>query len=302
MELEPNAGGRRGLRDVRIKDERLARVLAGEERLLFDGAMGTMLQRAGLVVGEQPEMLCVENPDAITAIHRGYVDAGSQAITTNTFGANREKLGDVATVEAVFCAAVKCARDAGACYVAADMGPSGELMEPLGDMTYEQAYELYAEQARAADAAGADLIIIETMTSLDELKAAVCAAQDHSELPVFATMTFAANGHTFMGATPSDEIELLQELEIDALGINCSLGPKELEPLVREMLENATVPVIMQANAGLPKMVGGETVYTITPEEYAAAVAPLIEAGVKIVGGCCGTDPTFIEALAAVMR
>ncbi len=299
MQSDANGQNGRGKREIRIKDDYLARVLMGEERLLFDGAMGTMLQRAGLVVGEQPEMLCIENPGAITEIHRAYVDAGSQAVTTNTFGANSEKLGDEETVRAVFAAAVRCARDAGARYVAADMGPTGELMEPLGDMTYEEAYELYAEQARAAVEAGADLIIVETMTSLDELKAAVCAARDHSDLPVFATMTFAANGHTFMGATPSDEVELLQGLGVEALGINCSLGPVELEPLVRELLATASVPVVMQANAGLPKVVDGETVYEIAPDEYAAAVAPLVEAGVGIVGGCCGTDPSFIEALAA---
>lgn len=288
--------------NLRIRDEYLDQVLRGEQFLLFDGAMGTMLQRRGLVAGEQSEMLCLSDPDAITAIHRAYVEAGSQAVTTNTFGANREKLGEAATVDEVFAAAIACARDAGARYVAADLGPTGELLDPLGDLTFEEAYELFAEQAQAAEAHGADLIIIETMAALDEIEAAVRAAQDNSSLPVFATMTFAANGHTFLGTTPVEAARALGELGVEALGINCSLGPTELGPFVLEMLAEASCPVIVQANAGLPKMVGGEVTYPVAPDEYTAAVRPMVEAGARIIGGCCGTDPSYIEALASLIE
>ena len=191
-------------------DEYMARVLAGEEFLLFDGAMGTMLQRGGLAPGELPDLLCLTNPALVTSVHAAYVEAGSQVVTTNTFGSNRLKLEGKADVSDVFAAAVSCARDAGARYVAADMGPTGELMDPYGDLEYEEAYELYAEQARAAEAAGADLIIVETMADLSEAEAAVRAAADNTQLPVFATMTFGEHGRTLMGVAPAEAVEELR--------------------------------------------------------------------------------------------
>lgn len=273
-------------------------VLAGRGFLLFDGAMGTMLQRRGLAAGELPELLCLNDSQAITDIHRAYVEAGSDVVTTNSFGANALKLGDAASVAEAFAAAVRCARASGAAYVAADVGPTGELMSPMGDLEFSQAYELFAEQARAAEAASADLVIIETMADVLEMTAAVLAVQDASSLPVFATMTFTASGRTFLGTSPRDAALVLAALNVDALGVNCSAGPADLQPVVREMLEVAPCPVIVQANAGLPEVVDGQTTYSLTPAEYASAVLPMIEAGAAVIGGCCGTDPDYIRAVA----
>ena len=287
---------------VRVKDGLLADVLAGKARLLFDGAMGTMLQRRGLAVpGELPDLLCLKEPAAVTAIHAAYVEAGSQAVTTNTFGANGLKLGGAASVEEVYGAAVACARDAGARYVAADIGPTGELLDPYGDLEAEEAYELFAAQARAAEAAGADLVIVETMADVNEMRAAATAALENTELPVFATMTFTEHGRTLMGDAPADVARSLEGMGVDALGVNCSLGPAELAPIVHEMLAATGKPLIVQANAGLPTLVDGETRYSISPLDYADAVGELVEAGVAIVGGCCGTDPAYIRELAKLL-
>lgn len=280
----------------------LANVLAGWEYLVFDGAMGTMLQRNGLAAGELPELLCLTDPQAITAIHRAYVEAGSQAVTTNTFGANRMKLGDAAKVDEIFEAAVRCARESDALYVAADIGPTGELMSPMGDLAFEEAYDLFAEQARAAEAAGADLVIIETMADVLEMAAAVMAVQDSCALPVFATMTFTASGRTFLGTAPVTAALVLATLGVDALGVNCSAGPADLQPVVREMLEVAPCPVIVQANAGLPEVVDGVTTYSLPPADYAAVVLPMMEAGATVLGGCCGTDPDYIREVAKLVE
>ncbi|HQE70822.1 MAG TPA: homocysteine S-methyltransferase family protein, partial [Atopobiaceae bacterium] len=275
------------MRNLRLKDERLAAVLAKEEHLLFDGAMGTQLQARGLAAGALPELLCLTDPDEIRAIHAAYVDAGADVVTTNTFGANTAKLGDAATVEQVFSAAIACAKASGAGYVAADIGPTGQLLAPMGTCSFDEAYELFAEQVRAADAAGADLFIIETMADLAEAKAAVLAAKENSDLPIFCTMTFAEDGRTFLGTTPEVAAITLSALGVDALGINCSLGPAALVPLAKRMIPYATCPVMVQANAGLPRVEGGVTVYDIGPDAYAAAVAEMIDAGVTIIGGCC---------------
>lgn len=285
----------------RIKDDKLAAVLAGEDFLVFDGAMGTQLQARGLAAGELPELLCLTNPDEITQIHAAYVAAGSDVVTTNTFGANRDKLGDAATVEQIFSAAIGCARASGARYVAADIGPTGQLLEPMGTLPFEAAYELFAEQVRAADAAGADLFIIETMADLAEAKAALLAAKENSDLPVFVTMTFAEDGRTFLGTTPEVAAVTLSSLGADAVGINCSLGPSGLAPLVERMLEWASCPVMVQANAGLPRVEDGVTLYDVHPAEYCEAVAGMLDVGVTIVGGCCGTSPEYIAGERALL-
>ena len=279
----------------------LEKALAGEEFLLFDGAMGTMLQRGVLSPGQLPDLLCLSNPQAVTDIHRAYVQAGSQVVTTNTFGANAGKLDGAATVAEVFAAAVRCAREAGAEYVAADIGPTGELLFPMGDLAFSEAYELFAEQARAAEAAGADLVIIETMADVLEMAAAVMAVKDACALPVFATMTFTSSGRTFLGTAPADAALVLTMLGVDALGVNCSAGPADLQPVVGAMLEVAPCPVIVQANAGLPQVVDGKTVYDLAPDAYASAVAPMVEAGATVVGGCCGTDPDYIAQVAKLL-
>ena len=279
----------------------LENVLAGEAYLVFDGAMGTMLQRKGLAAGELPELLCLADPRSITAIHRAYVEAGSQAVTTNTFDANRLKLGGAASVEEVFEAAVRCARESGAAYVAADIGPTGELMSPMGDLEFSEAFDLFAEQAVAAEKASADLVIIETMADVLEMTAAVLAVKASCSLPVFATMTFTASGRTFLGTGPRDAALVLAALGVDALGVNCSAGPADLRPVVEEMLEVASCPVIVQANAGLPEVVDGVTSYALPPADYAAAVLPMIEAGATVVGGCCGTDPDYMREVAKLV-
>ena len=302
MNHEGQAFSRIGSRDsLRVKDEYLERVLAGRETLLFDGAMGTMLQRAGLAAGDLPEMICLENPEDITAIHRAYVQAGSQVVTTNTFGANARKLAGSATVAEVFDAAVTCARQSGARYVAADVGPTGALLFPMGELSFSEAYELFAEQARAIEQTDADLVIIETMADVLEMVAAVLAVMDNCTLPVFATMTFTAGGRTFLGTAPADAALVLAALGVDALGVNCSAGPADLQPVVKDMIEAAPCPVIVQANAGLPEVVDGETRYTLSPKDYVRDVAPMVEAGASIVGGCCGTDPSFIGEVAALL-
>ena len=280
-------------RRTRVADEALARVLAGEEFLVFDGAMGTQLQERGLAAGELPELLCLTNPDEVTQVHAAYVAAGADVVTTNTFGANQDKLGTAATVEEIFGAAVACARRSGARYVAADIGPTGQLLEPMGTLSFDDAYELFARQARAATAAGADLFIIETMADLAEAKAALLAVRENSDLPAFVTMTFAEDGRTFLGTTPEVAAVTLSSLGADAVGINCSLGPKDVAPLVERMLPWAKCPVMVQANAGLPRVEDGVTVFDVHPEEYCEAVRVMLDAGVTIVGGCCGTAPAY---------
>ena len=267
--------------------------------MLFDGAMGTMLQKHGLLVsGELPDVLNITNPEAITAIHKEYVKAGSDVATTNTFGANAHKLkGSGCSVEEVVAAAVCCAKKSGAEFVALGLGPSGELLEPMGTLSFESAYELFAEQVVAGAKSGADLIIIETFSDLLEARAAVLAAKENSELPVICTMTFAEDERTFVGVNAVTAAVTLSALGVDALGVNCSMGPKELMPIVKTMLQYSKVPVAVQANAGLPCECEGHVHYDVTPEQYAETVSEMLEIGVKIVGGCCGTTPLYIKLL-----
>ena len=287
-------------RTLRVKDAKLERVLAGEEFLIFDGAMGTMIQKEGLDgLATPPDLLNLTHAADIEAIHRAYVEAGSDVVVTNTFSSNRLKLGDAATVADMYAAAARIARAAGARYVGGDIGPTGSLLEPLGTLAFDDAYDLFAEQARAAEAAGCDLIVIETMADLREAKAAVLAAVENTSLPVFATMTFGEDGRTFLGTSPAIAASTLSAMGVSAVGVNCSLGPDALVPVVREIARYARCPIMVQPNAGLPRLVGGETVYDVTPAEFAAAMEPIVEAGAAVVGGCCGTNPDFIRALAA---
>ena len=285
----------------RTTDPFLRRVFAGEEFLVFDGAMGTMLQEAGLKAGELPELLNFSHPETVTAIHRAYVEAGADVISANTFGANAYKLGDAASVEDVFAAAIACARKSGARYVAADIGPIGALLKPLGTMDFDEAYDLFAQQARAAQAAGADLFVVETMTDLLEAKAAVLACLECTELPVVATMTFGEDGCTFLGTSPEICAMTLSALGVQAVGINCSLGPDALAPLLARMAPFARVPLMVQANAGLPRIENGRTLYDIDAEAYAHAAEALLDAGATVVGGCCGTSPDYIARIRALV-
>ena len=279
-------------------DDRLRAVLRGEEHLLFDGGMGTMLQAAGMKAGALPELLNFSDPDVITGIQRQYVDAGCDVITSNTFGANAHKLDGAASVEDVFASAVACARAAGARYVAGDIGPIGALLRPLGTLSFDEAYLLFKEEIEAGVKAGVDLFIIETMTDLAETKAAVLAAKENSDLPIFATMTFEEDGRTFLGTSPEIAAITLDSLGADVVGINCSQGPADLRPFAKRMLDVTDKPVLVQANAGLPHVDDeGNTVFDIDAPEYAQAVAGMIEDGVGVVGGCCGTTPEHMRLL-----
>ena len=279
-------------------DDHLRAVLRGEEHLLFDGGMGTMLQAAGMKAGALPELLNFSDPDVITGIQRQYVEAGCDVITSNTFGANAHKLNGAASAEDVFASAVACARAAGTRYVAGDIGPIGALLRPLGTMSFDEAYLLFKEEVEAGVKAGVDLFIIETMTDLAETKAAVLAAKENSDLPIFATMTFEEDGRTFLGTSPEIAAITLDALGADVVGINCSQGPADLRPFAKRMLDVTDKPVLVQANAGLPHVDDeGNTVFDIAAPEYAHAVAEMIEDGVGVVGGCCGTTPDHMRLL-----
>ena len=290
------------LAGLRIADAHLGRVLRGQDFLVQDGAMGTLLQERGLTAhGELPDLLNLHDPDAVVDIHAGYVRAGAEMITTNTFGANAHKLEGRATVADVYRAAAANARAAGARYVAGGLGPIGVLLEPLGTLPFEAAYQIFAEQVRAVVEAGCDIVLIETMTDLREAKAAVLAAKDFSDLPIFASMTFGEDGRTFLGTPPGVAAAVLSSLGAHVVGVNCSLGPKELEPVARELVRCARCPVVVRPNAGLPHVVEGRTVYDVEPAEFAAVMERIVEAGASVVGGCCGTNPAFTAELAALV-
>ena len=271
------------------------------ETVLLDGAMGTMLQAAGLPLGARPEALNLEDPALIESIHARYAAAGSRILCANTFGASAHKLaGSGYTVEQVVDAAIRCARRAAQPYgslVALDIGPLGELLEPAGTLPFEEAVEAFAEIVRAGAAAGADLILCETFTDLYELKAALLACRENCGLPVLASMSFDAGGRTFTGCGVESFAAAARGLGADALGINCSLGPKEILPMARALCGAVPgdYPVFVKPNAGLPRADGSG--YDITPQLFAMQMKPYRELGLFAAGGCCGTTPDFIRAL-----
>jgi len=280
----------------------------GKEVILFDGAMGTVLQQRGLKAGDVPEKLNIEKSKEIVEIHKSYLKAGAEILTTNTFGANALKMEEIDySVEEVISAAVENARKAVVesgieAAVALDMGPLGELLEPMGSLTFDEAYNLYQQQVLVGVEAGADLIHIETIADLYEARAAVLAAKENSNLPVFCTLTFEEDGRTFTGGSIRSMISVLEGLGVDGIGLNCSLGPEKLEPLVEEVLQYSKLPVILQANAGLPVMENGETVFKISPAEYFKPLARLYEKGLAVIGGCCGTNEEFISLIAENLK
>ena len=272
-----------------------------KRQLLFDGAMGTMLQKAGLPAGTPPEKMNLTAPEAVEKIHASYRAAGSDILTANTFGASRRKLGeDPAPCITAGIAAARRAAGAG-CSVALDVGPLGTLLEPFGEMSFEEAYRQFAEVMEAGEKAGADLVLIETMSDLLEAKAALLAAKERTGLPVFVTMTFGEDGKTFLGVDPAAAAVMLTSLGADVIGLNCSMGPGELRPVLGEILRNTHLPVMIQPNAGLPRLADGETVYDVTPEEFAQWGRAFLEDGAAILGGCCGTSPEHIRALRRVL-
>ena len=266
-------------------------------RLLLDGGMGTMLQRSGM--GQAPETLNLSNPAAVEAVHAAYAAAGADIITANTFGASRQKLGE--DPAPYIAAGVALARRAGGKLTALDVGPLGTLLEPFGPMTFQRAYELFAEIVTAGEQAGADLVLIETMGDLLEAKAALLAVKENTRLPALVTMTFGEDGRTFLGVDPAAAAVSLTALGADGVGLNCSVGPRELGPALEEMLRATHLPVAVQPNAGLPRMEGGETVYDVGPEEFARCARDFLRSGASILGGCCGTTPDHIRALRALL-
>lgn len=276
--------------------------LIKKDILIFDGAMGTMLQKRGLKIGENPEILNIKSPDIIEKIYIEYIESGSNLITTNTFGANEKKLKLYnLQVEEVIDSAINIAKRARGdkeVFIALDVGPIGELLEPIGTLSFDKAYDIFKRQIIQGEKSGADVILFETMTDLYELKAAVLAAKENSGLPILCTMTFDENGRTFTGCLPESMVLVLEGLGVDALGVNCSVGPKQLKPIVEEICRVSSIPVMVQPNAGLPTLsVDNEIKYDVTKEEFAENLCSFIDIGVSIVGGCCGTTPDYIREL-----
>ncbi len=266
---------------------------------ILDGAMGTRLQALGLPLGGVPEVWNVTEPEKVTQVHREYVEAGAEVVYTNTFGANRYKLRNTGySVEELIRAAVAAAKNSGAKRVALDIGPIGKLLSPLGDLSFEEAYDIFAEQVRAGSEA--DLIVIETMTDLYEAKAALLAAKEQSDKPVYVTMSFEKNGRTFTGTCIESMAMTLEGLGADGIGFNCSLGPKELAPMVKKLYTLTSLPIVLKANAGLPDPI--TNTYDVTPAEYAECIRELLPYGIELVGGCCGTSPEYLKALAETVR
>ncbi len=269
----------------------------------LDGGMGTILQSRGLKAGEHPERWNITHPEIITDIHKAYFDAGSNVVCTNTFGANSLKFSEEeleGIVKAAFENAKK-AKDTSTSkrekFIALDIGPTGKLLKPLGDLDFEDAVSVFAKTVKIGTKLGADLIIIETMNDSYETKAALLAAKENSNLPVIVSNAYSADGKLMTGATPAAMVAMLEGMGVDALGANCSLGPKQLGSVAEELLKKASVPVILKPNAGLPKAVNGKTVFDVMPEEFSSEVESLIKKGVRVVGGCCGTTPEYIKAL-----
>ncbi len=269
----------------------------------LDGGMGTLLQSAGLAPGEYPERWNITHPDIVTKIHKDYFDAGSNVVCTNTFGANILKFSDDELEEIIKSAVTnaKAAREqsvnSSEKFIALDIGPSGKLLAPLGDLDFEDAVSVFAETVRLGVKYGVDLVLIETMNDSYETKAALLAVKENCDLPVIVSNVYGEDKKLMTGATPQAMVALLEGMGADAIGANCSLGPRQLRGVAEELLACASVPVLLKPNAGLPKSVDGATIFDITVDEFAQEVKDLISLGVRVAGGCCGTTPEYIKAL-----
>ncbi len=269
--------------------------------LFLDGGMGTLLQEKGLAPGELPERWNLSHPDVIVDIHKAYYDAGSHVVNTNTFGANILKFSPE-ELESIIRAAIENAKKAAAestgtqrKWVALDIGPTGRMLKPYGDLDFEKAVAIFAQTVRLGAKYGADLVMIETMNDSYETKAALLAAKESCDLPVFVSNAYGEDGKLMTGASPAAMVAMLESLGADAIGVNCSLGPKALAPVIAEYLAHASIPVLLKPNAGLPRAEKGRTVYDVASEEFAAEISSLVQDGVRIVGGCCGTTPEYID-------
>ncbi len=278
----------------------------GRELLFFDGGMGTLLQEKGLLPGELPESWNIKRRETVIEIHRKYYEAGSDVVLTNTFGANALKFHDESySVEEIIKAAAENANEARRLgvadgretYVALDMGPTGKLLEPMGDLSFSDAYEAFKEMAVCGEKAGVDFVHIETMSDTYEVKAAVLAVKENTNLPVTVTMIFDEKGKLLTGGDVAAVVALLEGLRVDAIGLNCGMGPKQMMPVMEELLSLTSLPVIMKPNAGLPVQRGEETCYDVEPDIFAGWMAKMAEKGACVIGGCCGTTPAHIEAM-----
>lgn len=285
---------------MKIKD------ILGKSLLFFDGGMGTMLQKNGLKGGEIPETLNITNPELIEKIHTEYLEAGADIITSNTFGANPLKAEELCQdvcelaqkgIEIAKACAKKYSTPQKPRFVAFDMGPTGKLLEPLGDLSFDECYESFKTVAITAEKSGADLVIIETMSDTLEAKAAVLAVKENTNLPIFCTMTFDENGKTLTGADVVVMCAILEGLGADCIGINCGLGPKQITAMMEELAKYASIPIMAQPNAGLPQIVDGKTVYDVSPEEFGRECENIAAMGASVLGGCCGTTPDHIRKL-----
>ena len=274
---------------------------------IFDGAMGTMLQNAGMKTGDCPEYLNITNPKMVQDVHRAYFEAGSDIIETNTFGASRIKLAEynladkVAEINTAAVQNVKIATD-GKVKVAGSMGPTGGFIKPLGELDFDEVYQNYYEQAKALASAGADYILIETCIEIQEMRAALLAAKDACDLPVICQLSFSEDGRTVTGTDPQSAAIILSAMGADVIGANCSLGPEQLVPIVKELAENCSCPISIQPNAGMPHLVDGKTVFPMTPEDFGKWAPELVKAGATFIGGCCGTTPAHIKAIKEALK
>ena len=280
-----------------------------QEHLLYlDGGMGTLLQEAGLAPGEYPERWNLSHPDVIQKIQKDYFEAGSNVVATNTFGANALKFSHEELSEIIAAAVqnTRIARDSAdapqAKYIALDVGPCGKLLKPYGDLAFEDAVTLFAEVVRLGAANGVDLIYIETMSDSYETKAALLAAKENCDLPVFVSNAYGEDGKLMTGASPAAMVAMAEGMGADAIGANCSLEPKQMRGVVAELLANASIPVLLKPNAGLPQESDGKAVYATLPEEFASDMADYIRQGVRVAGGCCGTTPIYIRKIVDASR
>ncbi len=278
----------------------------GKELLFFDGGMGSLLQREGLLPGELPEVWNFTHSDVVKKIHQAYFEAGSDIVLANTFGANAikfhtEEYSLQETIEKAISnvryAAKQGIKDDREYYVALDVGPTGKLLKPLGDLEFEAAYSAYKEVMEYGEAAGVDLIHIETMSDAYEVKAAVLAAKENTTLPVFVTLVFDGKGKLLTGADVPTMVALLEGLRVDAIGINCGMGPEQMLPILKQLTEYSSLPIIVKPNAGLPKQKNGETYYDVEPEMFAKSMKEIVKNGACVIGGCCGTTPDHIRAM-----
>jgi len=266
--------------------------------IFYDGAMGTMLYKYGLKSGDRPDLMNITAPEAVESIHKMYVEAGSDIICTNTFGSNAINLeGSGYSPTEIITAAVGNAKRACSdkTKISLDIGPTGQLLEPYGDLEYDKAYEIFKEMAIAGENAGADFATIETMSDPQELRAAMTAVSENTKLPMLVTMTFEKSGSTFMGCTPEKFVETAEALGAAALGLNCSLEPPEMLETAERIAKATKLPLIVKPNAGLPDSKNGE--YHTGAQDFAKQMTAFAPLGVKIIGGCCGTTPEYIREL-----